>query len=717
MIKQIVSIALPTSPIHGYVEMEGETLETFIRNLIEPFDISDETIMATINTTLQIYNNKNDIKLFIKLLNLFDFMGLDDLPLYQCVQELLPISILTMPSNPNIKILECITETPHNDNIEKELMHHSLPKIFKLRKRDLLNYYGNNAFFKSEESKKAIASQLPYLQILLEEGRVWNRTFSLYIAEAGDLDALKWLESNEYPLDMDIPKYAARGGHLHILKWLGEYYNWDKYVCEKAPLECIKYARTRGCSLTKEACNYAVLLGRLDVLQYLHKNGCEWNESEVVRTALQSGHLNCLKYLVKNGVRWPNCIYKISNIECLKYAYENGCQLGTFVMSHFAETNNIECLKYAHENGCRWNQWTINEAAKNNHFDIVKYAYENGCPLGDHTCAYAIASNNIEILKYVHERGAPLRYQNWINATYNGNIDIMEYLYKHNCPWAKDVCCYAIRHNNLECLKYVQEHGAPPIKEACKSIGYALVGDKFIKCGNIEMLKYIHEHGGKYTIDIFIAIIKYGQIDMLKYMHEKWETVYSSDLYNIAIKYKQIECLDYLYDNGYSYRYGVQLFFKTASELGDLNIIIRLLKMGILCNNYDIKHAAEHGHFHIVKYFHENYPSNTNLTDEVFSMASISGNMELIKYLHNKQCPWNKTTVENAVTYGHTKIVKYLVENGCPHSVLCPQIATTRGYLDILIYLKEKGCFFGEGLREKAIIAEEHACLKYLTKN
>lgn len=717
LVESIQSIALTNSPTNNFVEEEGETLCAFIHNLIHPFCIPNDVIISAINTTLHICNNENDINLFNKLLNLFDFMGLNNEPLYQCVREFLPISILSMPTNPNIKILECITDQPYNDNMSIEMIKYCLPTIFNLRKHDFLIYNGYNFITKNEQSRKVIAYQLPYLQMMLSNGYVWNRDFSLQIAKAGNLKALKWLKENEYPLHTGITKYAAQGGYLHVLKWLDNMYDWDEEVCVNAVhgghLHCIKYAQERGCLLTKEITYYATLSGHFNILQYAYENDCPLSDY-AVSNALQFGHLDCLKYMIEKGAEWPEYVVEIYNIECLKYAYENGCSINRLIMSNFASSGNLKCIKYLYEHGCKWNEWTIDNAIDNGHFNVVKYAHIHGCPFGDHTCSHAIETKNIKMLKYVHKHGAPLNSSAWYKAVQHG-IVFMEYLYEHNCPWDINTCVYAIKYDNFECLKFAQEHGAPPIN---KVQFYANTINKFIKNGNIEMLKYIHEHGVEYNSDMLISAVKYGQIDMLKYIHKEWKKPLRCYLYTIAIENKQIKCFQYLYSNNCpQYNTGFE-YYQKAIYNGDLNFIIRLQDMGFVYNFNNIKCAAHHGHLHIVKYYYEHCrQSDDKLTTEVFSMAAISGNMELIIYLHDLKCPWNEQVLEKAVKYGHTKIVKYLYENGCPYSIDCSIIAASNGFLDIIMYFNNNNCHIINDVCEATVLMKRHACFKYFTQN
>ena len=44
------------------------------------------------------------------------------------------------------------------------------------------------------------------------------------------------------------------------------------------------------------------------------------------------------------------------------------------------------------------------------------------------------------------------------------------------------------------------------------------------------------------------------------------------------------------------------------------------------------------------------------------------GNLELLKILHEKGCPWDEETCSKAAEKGHLECLKYAHENGCPGS-------------------------------------------------
>ena len=77
-----------------------------------------------------------------------------------------------------------------------------------------------------------------------------------YAAKGGHLEILKWARENGCPWNENTRKSAAKGGHLEVLKW----------------------ARENGCWWNSYMCAYAAKGGHLEVLKWLRANDCPWDE-------------------------------------------------------------------------------------------------------------------------------------------------------------------------------------------------------------------------------------------------------------------------------------------------------------------------------------------------------------------------------------------------------------------------------------------------------
>ena len=79
-----------------------------------------------------------------------------------------------------------------------------------------------------------------------------------------------------------------------------------------------------------------------------------------------------------------------------------------------------------------------------------------------------------------------------------------------------------------------------------------------------------------------------------------------------------------------------------------------------------------------------------------FYAAARHGNLENIKWLHEKKCPWGKNTFTGAVRFGNLDNMKFLKARGCPWNESTFYEAARVGNLEIMEWLKEKSCPWGE---------------------
>ena len=108
------------------------------------------------------------------------------------------------------------------------------------------------------------------------------------------------------------------------------------YACsgenDTASLEILRYLEEKGWSIIfdHECYRAAVFRGHLDVIKYLHKKGCQWDE-HMCAIAVEYGHLDVLKYLRDNGCQWDRSSYMYAVIsgrsDILEYLQDNGCPM------------------------------------------------------------------------------------------------------------------------------------------------------------------------------------------------------------------------------------------------------------------------------------------------------------------------------------------------------------------------------------------------------
>jgi hypothetical protein len=238
-------------------------------------------------------------------------------------------------------------------------------------KLDLLN-----RFFIKRKEVRYFTNRFPPLvkkQMIRECGQGFSREIMVQmgirclnpsyeeILKANHLRLLKWrhASSGKPLLDKNLSKLASAG--------------WET--------ECLQYLHENGCPWDEGACNYAAENGQLNHLKYLYENGCPWDESTCCSAAF-GGRLHCLKYAREHGCPWDERVVTASAyyLDCLKYVYEQGMPLSLPVIDRAAVCGRLECLKYLHEHGCPWDEQTYDNAVRGGNPECLKYLEEQDCP-------------------------------------------------------------------------------------------------------------------------------------------------------------------------------------------------------------------------------------------------------------------------------------------------------------------------------------------------
>lgn len=265
-----------------------------------------------------------------------------------------------------------------------------------------------------------------------------------YFARSGYLNCLQWSRTQKYRWNNTTTKQAAKGGYLHILKYLRECgCRWDRIrvACAAAKygqLHCLQYIFEYTDKRDFSICHAAALNDHVNCLQYAHENGCKFHCIEDI--IIEKGSLQCLKYMLK-------CDYK-------NYLSDSLCD-------KFAKYGHLECIQYLRSFNCGWSNWTSANAAACGHLHVLKWLHENECPWNEWTCANSAQNGHLSCLQYAHEHGCSWNTRTCTYATNYGHLDCLQYAYENKCPWHEQVYIQAIFNNHLACLMYAYENNCP----------------------------------------------------------------------------------------------------------------------------------------------------------------------------------------------------------------------------------------------------------------
>ena len=103
-------------------------------------------------------------------------------------------------------------------------------------------------------------------------------------------------------------------------------------------------------------------------------------------------------------------------------------------------------------------------------------------------------------------------------------------------------------------------------------------------------------------------------------------------------------------------------------------------------------------------------------TQEDFcSRVALMNKLEYLVWLREvKNCDWDSETINAASKRGNLAMVKYCVENECPMDEWACWIAAHEGHLDVLKYLHENDCPWRSSACYVAHSNNHDDCLNYL---
>ena len=158
----------------------------------------------------------------------------------------------------------------------------------------------------------AVSDNIEGLNLLLKSGCPWWESTTFELVIENNYKMLQFVHDNGCPWHPYTSEFAALAGALECLQYA------HTHGAPIAPptcsvllprciskakrryFECFKYAHEYGgCELPSCYTFYAARDGQLELLKYLHEQGCEW-DPRAERAAEENNHQTCLEYITKH---------------------------------------------------------------------------------------------------------------------------------------------------------------------------------------------------------------------------------------------------------------------------------------------------------------------------------------------------------------------------------------------------------------------------------
>lgn len=327
----------------------------------------------------------------------------------------------------------------------------------------------------------------------------------------------------------ELTIYAAENGYLGLLIWLLEEKDHQWY---------------------ENFSNYPARMGRLEILEYIYKNGYSYSEC-LAADAAEGGHVKVLDWMKIEKI--PFCMKyraraaRSGKLEVLKWSINNHDSVNlstTNLHKDFFESlcedaalgGHLDILVWLKSQKFYWEDWIIPwSAAKNGHVHILIWAKENGCEFKKAICDMAVESGEFEALKWLYMEGYTIDSETtctkaafecsmemmiWLinkggkydretfeeavmGAIRKKNYDLVEYLWKNKCPIVNHICDLAAQYDSVEMIELLMEKGfncgSFTLQIAAKSACMNVLKWWSVRCPqDMEpLLQYIHKNNHK----------------------------------------------------------------------------------------------------------------------------------------------------------------------------------------------------------------------------
>lgn len=281
-------------------------------------------------------------------------------------------------------------------------------------------------------------------------------------------------------------------------------------------------------------------------------------------------------------------------------------------------------------------------------------------------CRSIVISGNFQLVRELYKAGAPIRLC-IDDAALNNHFDIVKWLVKKGTPITSTVCAAAATNNNIKMLKW-------------------LTNKIFnIKGGSPGYKKF------NWDEQIFSGAVENGHLKILEWAKDN-KIPLSISTFKPAAYNGDISTLQWVFDKGYCSG-DLSSLSAEAARGGHIYTIKFLCKQGHkLCEKDFIggaKFAGETGDITILEYLiNKQCPRNA----KVFAAAAYGGNINVLYWLMQHNFPWDKRAIESAIDNNQLVALKWLYKRRVIMEGTLPLVINTSN-IDILKWCISKKIF------------------------
>lgn len=493
-------------------------------------------------------------------------------------------------------------------------------------------------------------------------------------ARFGCLKLLKWARKRNKRWDFaDTPDYMIDRVTASFTTCAAIYNNW----------RILKWAVKNGCKLNTNTIQIAGLNGNVDFLQFLLKTGVDIIPDNLVKDAIEKRNVKVLDFLHQNSLfkmnqRFWYILLQTPSVEVLNWVLSKG-----FRMNHNAmrcavclgDMNMVRLILKSLGKSYKVRAGLAILAASRGNYDVVKFLKKSGCKLNADIFAIVAQRCDFEMMKWLHQQKCPFNKQVFPNVASNGRLDVMCWLLNKGCFWNFRVYLKAITTNRLDVVQFAFENKCPSSEYLCLTAA---------RGGCVDILKYMLSKGFPYNNRIFINIMMLDDYDLFQWCLSRG-CVLTGGMIETILRRGNLLILKSIPDLIFKHRHSFQIILPSVIKLQTIEY---LLQNGLIeWTDERTNLAVWYERLDILHFLHNNGLIHSKACYE----AANKGKLKILQWLHEeKNYPLVTDVSEETIKYGHLQIVRYLVEKGCLWNKFTIAFAQKHYQFEIYKYLKYK---------------------------
>ncbi|PNH02548.1 Ankyrin repeat domain-containing protein, partial [Tetrabaena socialis] len=408
-----------------------------------------------------------------------------------------------------------------------------------------------------------------------------------------------------------------------------------------------------------------------------HAFAWRWGGPDATRslTVLQREELPCLT--ARSG--------SISNLEVLLARDDRSSPLKAEVLAAAAGAGQLEVCRWLRQQGCPmddpfkiWHAEAV--AAGGGHRAVCEWLLDEGDRPADVWVAAAASarSGHVDLMDWLLERTAGAHKSNVpdLLAAAAAGCDLLTLQRLHHTYLDTQLAGFQQGKVLFEAagsptvdwrdkVEWLEGRGCPRTAWVCMEAAQ--------RVDSRERLEWLQQRGYPLTSDLLREAAAHGNVDALEFLLAQ------------GVELGEVDD-DPPYDAPHY-----------AASGGHLAALKVLHAHGAPLDDGTVAAAAGGGHLPVVAWLVETLGAAEALAADVFANAAMSGNAELLAWLHEHGCPWDASVFTNAARWGSEEQLEWLAERGCPmESDAEPyRWAVENADLAMLRCLRRLGCPWG----------------------